>query len=48
MVINFTIGKPKYSRFQEELKTFLEKSEKLREEFLRLVDLDGLLMKAKI
>ncbi|MCX5714845.1 MAG: cyclodeaminase/cyclohydrolase family protein [Candidatus Omnitrophica bacterium] len=40
MVINFTIGKPKYAANEEELKNILEKSEKLRQEFLNLVDLD--------
>ncbi len=40
MVVNFTIGKPKYAGFEKELKATLDKSEKLREEFLRLVDLD--------
>ena len=47
MVVNFTIGKPKYARFEKELKTILEKSEKLREEFLRLVDLDVLAYETK-
>ena len=47
MVINFTLGKPKYSRFEEELKTILGKSEKLREEFLRLVDLDVVAYESK-
>lgn len=47
MVINFTIGKTKYARFQEALKTILGKSEKLREEFLRLVDLDVVAYKSK-
>ena len=40
MVVNFTLGKPKYAEFQETLKATLEKSESLRQEFLRLVDLD--------
>ncbi|MDD5347556.1 MAG: cyclodeaminase/cyclohydrolase family protein [Candidatus Omnitrophica bacterium] len=40
MVINFTVGKPKYAQFEEDLKEILEKSEKLRYEFLALVDLD--------
>ena len=39
MVVNFTVGKPRYAKFEGELKTILEKSEKLRQEFLRLVDL---------
>jgi len=40
MVINFTIGKPKYSAFQTDLLEYLEKSEILRRKFLDLVDLD--------
>lgn len=40
MVINFTIGKPKYSCFQVDLVEYLEKSEILRRKFLDLVDLD--------
>lgn len=40
MVVNFTLGKPKYIKYEKELKATLEKSEKLRQEFLRLVDLD--------
>jgi len=40
MVVNFTLGKPKYAKYEKELKVILSKSEKLREEFLNLVDLD--------
>jgi methenyltetrahydrofolate cyclohydrolase len=40
MVVNFTLGKPKYARFEEELKSVLVKSEKLRKHFLDLLDLD--------
>jgi methenyltetrahydrofolate cyclohydrolase len=40
MVINFTIGKPRYAKYEAELKKMLEESERLRNEFLRLVDLD--------
>jgi formiminotetrahydrofolate cyclodeaminase len=40
MVINFTLGKLKYARYETELKKDLIKSEKLRHEFLHLVDLD--------
>jgi len=40
MVVNFTLGKPKYAAFEPELKKILAKSEKLRKDFLRLVDLD--------
>ena len=47
MVVNFTIGKPKYAGFEPELKEILEKSEKLRDEFLNLVDLDVQAYKSK-
>jgi formiminotetrahydrofolate cyclodeaminase len=40
MVINFTVGKPKYEKYDAELKGFLDTSEKLRREFLGLVDRD--------
>jgi len=40
MVVNFTLGKPKYAKFTPELQNILERSEKLRGEFLHLVDLD--------
>lgn len=47
MVVNFTLGKPKYAKYEKELETILEKSEKLREEFLNLVDLDVEAYKSK-
>jgi len=40
MVVNFTLGKPKYALFQKELKKILAASEKLRRSFLELVDRD--------
>jgi formiminotetrahydrofolate cyclodeaminase len=40
MVINFTLGKEKYAQFEKDLTLELEKSEKLRREFLDLVDRD--------
>jgi formiminotetrahydrofolate cyclodeaminase len=40
MVVNFTLGKAKYQSFDKELRQALLKSEKLRQEFLRLLDLD--------
>lgn len=40
MVVNFTIGKPKYASHEKELKEILGKSTKLKDEFLNLVDLD--------
>jgi formiminotetrahydrofolate cyclodeaminase len=47
MVVNFTLGKPRYAAFQSQLKTILSKSEKLRKEFLELVDLDVLAYQSK-
>lgn len=47
MVVNFTLGKPKYAQYENELRAILEKSEKLREEFLNLVDLDVVAYKSK-
>jgi len=47
MVVNFTLGKPKYERYEEELKDILNKSESLRKEFLNLVDLDVTAYKSK-
>ncbi|MFH0790549.1 MAG: cyclodeaminase/cyclohydrolase family protein [Candidatus Omnitrophota bacterium] len=47
MVVNFTLGKPKYAEYEIELKAMLEESEKLRWEFLNLVDLDAAAFKSK-
>ena len=47
MVINFTLGKPKYAVYEKALQQTLEKSEKLRNEFLNLVDLDVIAYKSK-
>ncbi len=47
MVVNFTLGKPRYAEHEGELKQMLEKSEKLREEFLNLVDSDVAAYKSK-
>jgi len=41
MVVNFTLGKPKYAVFAKELKSILVKSENFRKLFLDLVDLDA-------
>ena len=40
MVVNFTLGKPKYAAFDTDLKKILKRSEELRAKFLDLVDLD--------
>ncbi|MFH1442281.1 MAG: cyclodeaminase/cyclohydrolase family protein [Candidatus Omnitrophota bacterium] len=47
MVINYTIGNPKYKKYEQELKLVLDKSEKLRAEFLKLTDLDVAAYKSK-
>jgi formiminotetrahydrofolate cyclodeaminase len=47
MVVNFTIGKPKYAKYERQLEVVLEKSEKLRAELLNLVDLDVKAYKSK-
>ncbi len=40
MVVNFTLGKPKYLKYQKDLNNILAQSEKLRSEFLCLIDQD--------
>lgn len=47
MVINFTLAKAKYAKYEKELQKSLDKSEKLRREFLGLVDLDVRAYKSK-
>jgi len=47
MVVNFTLGKPKYAPFEADLKKILKKSEELRGKFLSLVDLDVVAYKSK-
>lgn len=47
MVVNFTLGKAKYAVYEEELRSILEQSEKLRSEFLNLVDLDVIAYQSK-
>jgi formiminotetrahydrofolate cyclodeaminase len=47
MAVNFTLGKPKYEKYEKELKEILNKSETLRKEFLNLVDLDVTAYKSK-
>ena len=47
MVVNFTLGKPKYAKYEKELKDILNKSESLRQEFLRLTDLDVIAYQSK-
>ncbi|OGX25962.1 MAG: hypothetical protein A3J51_01835 [Omnitrophica WOR_2 bacterium RIFCSPHIGHO2_02_FULL_45_21] len=41
MVCNFTIGKDKYKDIEKEIRKVLSQSERLRERFLSLVDLDA-------
>lgn len=47
MVVNFTLGKPEYSKYEAELKVILRKSNKLKNDFLDLVDLDVAAYKSK-
>ncbi len=47
MVVNFTLGNPEYGAFEKELKDILIKSEKLRADFLELVDLDVVAYQSK-
>jgi formiminotetrahydrofolate cyclodeaminase len=47
MMVNFTLGKPKHKAFEPELKQILAKSEKLRNDFLGLVDLDVVAYQSK-
>lgn len=47
MVINFTLGKPKYVKYQRELTKMLSVSERTRKRFLELVDLDVAAFKSK-
>jgi formiminotetrahydrofolate cyclodeaminase len=47
MVANFTIGNPKYKKYEKRIKTILSASEKLRKEFLNLTDLDVLAYRSK-
>lgn len=47
MVVNFTLGKPKYAQHENELRNILGKSENLRNEFLNLVDLDVMAYQSK-
>jgi len=47
MVVNFTIGKPRYAQYEKGLKTTIDKSERLRTEFLNLVDLDVMAYRSK-
>lgn len=46
-VVNFTLGKPKYARYEKELHGLIDRSEKLRREFLHLVDLDVVAYQSK-
>jgi len=47
MVVNFTLGKRRYAKYEDELKQILKQSEKLRKEFLNLVDLDVIAYNSK-
>ncbi len=47
MVINFTLGKPKYARYQEDLVKTLSTAKRIKNRFLELVDLDVAAFKSK-
>jgi formiminotetrahydrofolate cyclodeaminase len=47
MVLNFTLGKPKYAKYESYLREVLKKSEALRHRFLQLVDLDVVAYQSK-
>lgn len=47
MVINFTVGKPKYARYQRDLAKMLPSAERIRSRLLELVDLDVVAFKSK-
>ncbi len=47
MVINFTLGNPKFVKHESKLKEALSQSERFRKEFIRLVDLDAVAYKSK-
>jgi len=47
MVVRFTLGKTKYAKYNKELEIILDKSERLRQELLRLVDLDVVAYQSK-
>ncbi|MCX7662101.1 MAG: cyclodeaminase/cyclohydrolase family protein, partial [Candidatus Omnitrophica bacterium] len=47
MVINFTFGKPKYAKYEKELKKISSRLEKLKEQLLELVDLDVVAFNSK-
>ncbi len=47
MVINFTLGKPKYARYKSGLVKILSTAERIRSKFLELVDLDVAAFKSK-
>ncbi len=47
MVVNFTLGKPKYLKYEKDLQFILKESEALRLRFLDLVDLDVVAYQSK-
>ncbi len=47
MVVNFTIGNPKYKKYEKRLKIILSQSEKLGKDFLNLTDRDILAYQSK-
>jgi len=47
MVVNFTLGKPKYAAYSAQLIEILAKAKKLEKDFLELVDLDVVAYESK-
>ncbi|MCM8780502.1 MAG: cyclodeaminase/cyclohydrolase family protein [Candidatus Omnitrophica bacterium] len=47
MVINFTLGKPRHTKYTDFLNTALKESERFRKRFLELVDLDVVAYRSK-
>ncbi|MFC1657983.1 cyclodeaminase/cyclohydrolase family protein [Candidatus Omnitrophota bacterium] len=47
MVINFTLGKPRYAKYQAQLSQALSRSEKIRKRLQQLIDLDVAAFKSK-
>ncbi len=47
MVVNFTLGKPKYLKYEKDLQFILKEAEALRLRFLDLVDLDVVAYQSK-
>jgi formiminotetrahydrofolate cyclodeaminase len=47
MMVNFTLGKAKYAKYEKELQKIIREADALRKEFLNLVDLDVVAYQSK-